>query len=311
MKTTLRPLRSSIVALLGTAGLFLASCGTGGTGEAAAPSPEAGSSQSETQSTVTVTETAGDEHDQAIDIDFDSLQQVDPGMFREHSVQSLTYVVDGTTGECFVNAPLVTCIGTAADDVPDVDMPPLSGRPGAVAIGAAGVAYVIAEGVPPAKTELETGQWVNFGVVKCAKPDDSTLACVSDGAAFQIEGSDRDITTEGPILDPAELQASAEGQPGTGYTIGTDVLVQAPTLCGAMEGHRLADVVKGEITCKEAMEVLDEYDERMPSEGTGNAMIVDFDGWSCSSPTVARAEELQAKTVCGHEGRGIEVRAPL
>lgn len=311
MKTTLRPLRSSIVALLGTAGLFLASCGTGGTGEAAAPSPEAGSSQSKTQSTVTVTETAGDEHDQAIDVDFDSLQQVDPGMFREHSVQSLTYVVDGTTGECFVNAPLVTCIGTAADDVPDVDMPPLSGRPGAVAIGAAGVAYVIAEGVPPAKTELETGQWVNFGVVKCAKPDDSTLACVSDGAAFQIEGSDRDITTEGPILDPAELQASAEGQPGTGYTIGTDVLVQAPTLCGAMEGHRLADVVKGEITCKEAMEVLDEYDERMPSEGTGNAMIVDFDGWSCSSPTVARAEELQAKTVCEHEGRGIEVRAPL
>ncbi|WP_141743007.1 hypothetical protein [Corynebacterium sp. HMSC11E11] len=260
---------------------------------------------------MTVTETAGDEHDQAIDVDFDSLQQVDPGMFREHSFQSLTYVVDGTTGECFVNAPLVTCIGTAADDVPDVDMPPLSGRPGAVAIGAAGVAYVIAEGVPPAKTELETGQWVNFGVVKCAKPDDSTLACVSDGAAFQIEGSDRDITTEGPILDPAELQASAEGQPGTGYTIGTDVLVQAPTLCGAMEGHRLADVVKGEITCKEAMEVLDEYDERMPSEGTGNAMIVDFDGWSCSSPTVARAEELQAKTVCGHEGRGIEVRAPL
>ena len=311
MKTTLCPLRSSIVALLGTAGLFLVSCGTGGTGEAAAPSPEAGSSQSERQSTVTVTETAGDEHDQAIDVDFDSLQQVDPGMFREHSVQSLTYVVDGTTGECFVNAPLVTCIGTAADDVPDVDMPPLSGRPGAVAIGAAGVAYVIAEGVPPAKTELETGQWVNFGVVKCAKPDDSTLACVSDGAAFQIEGSDRDITTEGPILDPAELQASAEGQPGTGYTIGTDVLVQAPALCGAMEGHRLADVVKGEITCKEAMEVLDEYDERMPSEGTGNAMIVDFDGWSCSSPTVARAEELQAKTVCGHEGRGIEVRAPL
>lgn len=301
----------SAAALIGATGLLLASCGDGGTDQEAAPSPDAGASQSAERSTVTVTETADEEQSAGIDVDFDSLQQVDPSTFRDHSVQSLTYVVDGTTGECFVNGLIVTCIGTAADDVPNVDMPPFSGRPGAVAIASSGVAYVIAEGVQPAKTELETGQWVNFGAVKCAKPDDSTLACVSDGAAFQIQGSDRDITTDGPVLDPEELRANAGDQPGTEYQTGTDVLVQAPMLCGAMEGHRLADVVEGEITCEEAMAVLDEYDERMPSEGTGNAMYVEFDGWVCSSPTYGRSQELKAKSVCDHEDRGIRVQAPL
>lgn len=190
-------------------------------------------------------------------------------------------------------------------------MPPFSGRPGAVAIGAAGVAYTMVEGVPPAKTELKTGQWVNFGIVRCAKPDDSRLACVSDDAAIQIKGPGRDITTEGTLYDAADLQSTAAGGAPTEYSTGTDVLLQAPMTCGAMEGHRLADVVEGEITCEEAMGVLDEYDERMPSEGTGNAMYVMFDGWVCSSPTYSRSQELKAQTVCEHADRGIRVQAPL
>lgn len=113
------------------------------------------------------------------------------------------------------------------------------------------------------------------------------------------------------MLGSAGLFLASCGTGGTGYTIGTDVLVQAPTLCGAMEGHRLADVVKGEVTCEEAMEVLDEYDSRKDIEGESNARKVDFDGWHCSSPTAGVSAELQAKTVCEHEGRGIEVRAPL
>ena len=318
MKTMLKNPRGSATpkvtaaaALLAATGLLLASCaGDADSQTEAAPSPAAGASESETRSTVTVTETAAQEPEDS-DVDFASLQQVDQSTFREHSVQSFTYVVDGTTGECFVNGEFVTCIGTPADDIPDVDMPPFFGPPGAVAIGSAGVAYVIVEGVPPAKAELETGQWVNFGLVKCAKPDDSRLACVSDAAAIQVEGSDRDITTEGPVLDPEELQASVANGPATEYQTGTDVLVQAPMLCGAMEGHRLADVVEGEITCKEAMEVLDEYDSRKFSEGGGNTLFVDFDGWMCSSPTAGRSAELGASTVCEHGDRGIRVEAPM
>lgn len=41
---------------------------------------------------------------------------------------------------------------------------------------AAGVACASVEGVPPAKAELGKGQWVNFGMVKCAKPDNSPTA---------------------------------------------------------------------------------------------------------------------------------------
>lgn len=303
----------SAAALIGATGLLLASCGDGGTDQEAAPSPDAGASQSNevkpspTAETTAVTTT----EKPSIDVDFDSLQQVDPSTFREGRQQSLKYVVDGKTGECFVSGEFVTCIGTAPADAPDIEMPPFSGRPGAVTIGAAGVAYTMVEGVPPAQTELETGQWVNFGIVSCAKPDDSRLACVSEDAAIQIKGAGRDIATKGTLYDAADLQATAAGGAPTEYSTGTDVLVQAPMTCGAMEGHRLADVVEGEITCEEAMAVLDEYDERMPSEGTGNAMYVEFDGWVCSSPTYGRSQELKAKTVCDHEDRGIRVQAPL
>ncbi|MFD5867515.1 hypothetical protein ACFWGD_02715 [Corynebacterium sp. NPDC060344] len=312
-----RPAAVPLAALLGAAGLLLASCTDGGEPGGAVAEGETVASQSKadtpspTADTSATTTTPTTSEKPGIAVDFDSLQQVDPSTFREGTRQALKFVVGGTAGECFVGGEFVTCVGTAAGDVPDVDMPPFSGRPGAVMVGAAGVAYTIAEGAPPARAELETGQWVNFGAVRCAKPDDARLACVSEGAAIQVEGAGRDITTQGTLYDAADLHSTATDAPPSEYSTGTDVLVQAPMTCGAMEGHRLADVVDGEITCEEAMGVLDEYDSRKHSEGGGNTLSVEFDGWMCSSPTAARSQELRATTVCEHGDRGIRVQAPM
>ncbi|WP_295627622.1 hypothetical protein [uncultured Corynebacterium sp.] len=316
-KSTSTAIRRPAAAIVVAGALVLASCSTdratddAGAQQAGAPAgTEASSSKkpSPTRESAEATTTATG--DAAIDVDFDSLQQVDPSRFREGTRQSLIYDVDGTKGECFVDDEFVTCIGTAADDVADVEMPPFSGRPGAIMLGSAGAAYTILEGAPPAVAELGTGQWVNFGPIKCAKPDDARLACVSDGAAIAIEGAGRDIVTDGALYDVQGLIATAGNRPPTEYETGTDVLVQAPMVCGAMEGHRLADVVEGEITCAEAMAVLDEYDARKHAEGGGNSLFTSFDGWGCSSPTAARSDELAASAVCEHPDRGIRVEAP-
>ncbi|SDS72921.1 hypothetical protein [Corynebacterium timonense] len=239
-------------------------------------------------------------------VDVTQLQQVSPTLFDADGSKMFSFVNGGAASQCvFYGA--VTCFGTPDKSVPDVD----GGRPGAVQISADGVAYTNAEGIPPATAELKPGQWVNLGNVQCAKPDNESLVCTSDSAAFEIAGADHRIVTEGPVLSSRELTEKALAQPGMGYETGTDVLVQGPIMCGAMEGHRLADVVTGEITCAEAMDVLDRYDARKFEEGMGNTISVSFDGWDCSSPTAARSEELGAATVCYNKQRGIEIRDPL
>ena len=78
-----------------------------------------------------------------------------------------------------------------------------------------------------------------------------------------------------------------------------------------MEGHRLAEVVKGEMTCAEAMDVLDRYDAIKDTEGGGNTLTAQVGDWTCSSPTAARSEELGAVTVCEDPEHGLEVRDPV
>lgn len=245
------------------------------------------------------------------DVDYDQLQQVSITSFSSGSSgAAFKYVNGGTTGECFVVNGGIACIGTPDSSVPDVELPPFSGRPGAIQISEDGLAYTIIEGAPPAQHELKKGQWIDFGSVKCAKADDEALVCNSDSAAFEIVGEERRIVHDGPVLTVEELIASAAAKPATEYSTGSDVLVRGPIMCGAMEGPRLAEVMEGEITCKEAMEVLDTYDARKQQKGTGNTLAVMFDSWECSSPTAVRSEELKAKSVCTDRERGITVHDP-
>lgn len=228
-------------------------------------------------------------------VDFGQLQQVSPTQFESTGRKAFTFVNGGSTGECFVDGT-VTCQGAPGSE--------------AIQIAADGVAYTIVEGAPPAQAELKPGQWVDWGNAKCAKPDGEALVCTSDSAAFEIAGAGMRIVTEGPVLTSEELMGRARAQPGRGYNTGTDVLVQGPIMCGAMEGHRLAEVIAGEITCAEAMDVLDRYDATKGREGAGETLAVTFGSWECASPTPERSAELNATAVCHDRQRGIEVRAP-
>lgn len=247
----------------------------------------------------------------SIGFDESAYQKIDVQRFSQNGIKAFYVALDGKKSECFYSDGAVTCIGKADSSIPDVEMPPFPPQsPGAIMLNTAGTAYTLVEGVPPAQEELDDGQWTSFGTAACAKTDANKLVCQSDNAAFAIEGKDRKIRTSGKVFDSAEELAAQDTGPARGYDQGTDALVRAPMTCGAMEGHRLADVVKGEVTCAEAMDVLDRYDAIKYTEGGGNTLTAQIGDWTCSSPTAARSEELGAVTVCEDPQRGLEVRDP-
>lgn len=248
----------------------------------------------------------------SIGFDESAYQKIDVQRFSMNGMKAFYVMLDGEKSECFSSDGGVTCSGGADASVPDVEVPPFPPQsPGAIMLDAPGAAYTLIEGLPSAEEELDDGQWTDFGNVACAKTDANKLVCQSDGAAFAIEGKDKKIRTSGTVFDSVEEFAAQGTGPATDYDQGTDALVRAPMTCGAMEGHRLAEVAKGEMTCAEAMDVLDRYDEIKQSEGTGNTLTAEVGDWTCSSPTFARSEELQAVTVCEDPERGLEVRDPV
>lgn len=248
----------------------------------------------------------------SIGFDESAYQKIDVQRFSQNGIKAFYVTLDGKKSECFYSEGAVTCTGQADSSIPDVEVPPFPPQsPGAIMLNTSGAAYTLVEGVPPAEEELDDGQWTSFGTAACAKTDADKLVCQSDNASFAIEGKDKTIRTSGKVFDSVEELMAQGSEPARGYSQGTDALVQGPMMCGAMEGHRLAEVVKGEMTCAEAMDVLDQYDDIKHSEGTGNTLTVEVGEWTCSSPTAARSEELQAVTVCEDPERGLEVRDPV
>ena len=309
------------VVMLGT----LVGCSSSNTGEAASPEDAVDAQSNDDQTAVEPQPTSASKGDNAdmssptqdasdgtIGFDESAFQKIDVQRFSMNGMKAFYVMLDGEKSECFSSDGGVTCTGKADSSIPDVEMPPFPPQsPGAIMLNAPGAAYTLIEGLPSAEEELGDGQWTNLGNVACAKTDANKLMCQSDGAAFAIEGKDKQIRTSGTVFDSVDELAAQETGPPRGYDQGTDALVRGPMTCGAMEGHRLAEVVKGEMTCAEAMDVLDRYDAIKDTEGGGNTLTAQVGDWVCSSPTFARSEELQAVTVCEDPERGLEVRDPV
>lgn len=307
--------RPAVVAACAVSLLTLSSCaGLGSDTDSQATSGQSSASADDSKSTgdsAGAKPSKSSKDERRISLDTSGLQQVDVQKFQTQFGKNFTFSIGGKKGECFVSAGVV-CTGKASDDVPDIEIEPFPKmRPGAIVLGHFGAAYTMIEGRPNAERELEPGQWVNFGNTKCARNDEDSLICESKSAAFKISGKDHLIHTAGKLFDSeSDLWAQGDG-PVREYDQGDNVLVSAPMLCGAMKGHRLAQVEKGEMTCEEAMEVLDEYDAVKDSEGQGNTLAVSIGEWNCSSPSYARSQQLQASTVCENTHKGLEVRDPV
>lgn len=282
MKMTSRPLRSSIVALLGTAGLFLASCADdGGSGDEAAPTP------------------------QLSDVDSSTFEIAGNHMFR--------YVLDGESGECSISERGAMCMGTAGDDIPEVKVDPFPVQSAsAVSVGVDGTEYLIFEGGPPAPATLSAGERVTLGNSACSVPDDSTLTCEYDGASFTLEGAEALITTsDEPVgryfVDEDGADSSSTGSTGTrnaGDSCGTARSTVFPGFDGAN-----VEVRQGPVDCEDAMQVLDEYLATPTDADHGNANIRQYGEWNCAMPTYGSSQQSGFSLNCtGPDGESIGIR---
>ncbi|MGO1949787.1 MAG: hypothetical protein ACTH1D_09140, partial [Mycobacteriaceae bacterium] len=61
-----------------------------------------------------------------------------------------------------------------------------------------------------------------------------------------------------------------------------DEPVAPGTMCGAASGDTLVEVREGSVSCLEAQEIIDEYEDRRESEGGGNTLAMTVGDWDCS-----------------------------
>ena len=83
------------------------------------------------------------------------------------------------------------------------------------------------------------------------------------------------------------------------------------TRCGAATDTTLVTVEYGPVSCVEAREIVTGYKARAHSEGGGNTWTLTVGEWVCSSPTLARANELNAANVCEKRDGSARLTTPL
>ena len=276
--------------------------------------PEAGDgAPSMTTEQLTPTSTASEEN---------SFKDVDPATFANRSSHVFSFeTAAGGEGMCVFTKEVATCTGKAAEDVPDVEVPPFpASRPGAATVSADGIRYTMVEGVPPAKAALATQERVKFGEVTCEMSEDSDLTCSVGENALHVSGANPDLATTGTVIvtAPKATQSTSKStsasSPATTTNLDGDYSendepVAPGTMCGAASGNTLVKVESGAVSCLEAQSIIDEYTAGRRESGGGNSLAMMVQGWSCSSPTAGRARETGASIICDGPG-GEHITAP-
>lgn len=296
-------MKTRIGAVLGlTAAIgLLAGCGNdGGEGGSAESAPVAASMASETSSSESEVE----------------LESVDPSVFEISSVFVFRYESDGTGGECTIRDTGATCIGTASDGVPDIEVPPFPAKPAnAVTVGTDGVDYVLFEGVPPAPATLEAGHQVVVGGTTCAAPDSSTLECMYGDAEFTISGPDRLIETNTEPNGLYFVDSGSGDQVRATSTRTSSLPAQSGEICGVVDSSEFPNldgedlqVIDGPVDCDNALDVVGEYLDTPLDGDHGNANVRSYGDWGCSMPTARRSQELGLSVICSTlDGRAVGI----
>lgn len=238
--------------------------------------------------------------------------EVDVEKFATVSGYAFRYELDGGTGECSFSELGVGCMGTAADDIPDVVVPPFrQQRPSSVSITEHGTDYLIYEGGPPAPATLEAGETVTDGATTCTALDESTLTCEWGGDSFTLSGKDADITTSAEprgmyFVDERSRSRSASrsAMAGPGESCGTARSTEFPGFDG-----RNVEVREGNVDCGKAMEVVTEYLATPTDADHGNANMRTFGDWNCAMPTWGSSQRSGFSLNCsGPDGESVGIR---
>ncbi|MGX7697784.1 hypothetical protein ACWPN4_23140 [Gordonia polyisoprenivorans] len=192
-------------------------------------------------------------------------------------------------------ATYVTCSVPFPAGTPPVvtDTGPRS--PNAIQITEHGVANTTFEPLSPTTAPvLPANSRITVGDITCTALPSNGIDCTTPRGHFRFD--DGRLTSSPPDTTPPP---SADRPPMDHYTEPTTP-VPAGTACGAATRRTVVEVRSGSISCVEALRVIDHY-RALPPGDFGNANIRQFDGWSCASPTAARALEQGYSTICSKD----------
>ena len=182
----------------------------------------------------------------------------------------------------------ITCSAPFPDDAPEVRNDVFSGPPNAVRLTADAAVPTIVEGGPPGARALPQGRRITIGALSCTVPRTGSIECSGPTSGFTVDNG-------GTKIDGAP--SSAASTPMDTYTEGTTP-AEPGTQCGAATGKTPVKIVSGEISCAEAIEIVDGY-LALPNDGSyGNANIRMHRGFSCSTATAGSANQRGYGTSC-------------
>lgn len=147
---------------------------------------------------------------------------------------------------------------------------------------------------------LKKGDRITAAGMTCAATDDRAMTCVRDGESFTYDDGDFDSSTWDGVGE-RDIR-SGSGEPGDD--------------CGKANNGLYADmtnttvtVAEGRVDCAEAVKTMDTYLSTWQDGSRGNTMVTRLDnGWTCSFPSAARAQERNMAVSCSQEdGRAIKI----
>lgn len=234
--------------------------------------------------------------------------EVDIEKFDIDGSTMLKYSTGGSEGTCILTEQTAMCGGTPPADVPDITAMPFSGRPTSVTAQADGVSYYFMEGIRSAEAQLNPGEKVTLGDVTCVASSESEFGCSAAGGWFVITGPQRLISTDSRVVE--WVPPSYPISPTTQAEVPTTQMKAKAIKCGKSRHGEEIEIWSGDISCEDAIKVMDHYVDISAAQGTGNTMSLETeDGWSCLSPTYKSAEEKGISRSCWKDD--IDIAVPL
>lgn len=229
------------------------------------------------------------------------MYDVEPEKFvYKDDVHFMRYVIDDkVAGNCKFIKQEVTCTDDPVDDRAKTTA---QESPSAVIISTKGVSRGVYERLRNPSGYLVPGQQVVYQDVTCAIPDDSHMKCTVGDKSLIISGKDGRVSTTGPSTTPkpkaAPTTAAQKSNSDSGLEVDYNKLAQIGETCGALTGEPGVKLESGEISCREALDVLAYYRAIRHARGDGQSLLVEFNGWGCSSLPAVRAKQTGGATVC-------------
>lgn len=172
------------------------------------------------------------------------------------------------------------------------------GRPMGPDVAASGSSETLKCGPTPPRGPFDDPAAADPDALEVGAPQDRTY-----GDQWPVKAGARVVYVESRLTQLCIRAVTTGGEPyaGPGENCGTHTYEATGTQAGIF-------VVDGEMTCGDAVAVVNRYFSDPGLDRQGNTMSAAFDGWTCASPTAVAAREAGYSTRCANDAEGITIQ---